>query len=344
MGLFSWSGPHIREEVLAFHQRQIVVDLHVDVLLQSRLFGYDIRKAHEPWIRRQPLFRHADIPRMLAGGYTLAALGLHYWQREKPAGWLEVRKQVAIAKQVVASDSRVSWIDTASDIETAHQQGLLGLTTGMEGAHILNGNLDHLHEAREWGCLYLTLTHFCVNKAATPGMGRGHNTTDGLTPWGKDLIRQLNALQILVDVSHVNPPGVLDACATSSAPVIATHTCAMGVHKNRRGINDQGLQAIADTGGVIGIIFAPIFLTGKLNASTDAMVSQALYLADRVGPQHIALGSDFDGWIPTIPNDMRDCRDLPLLTQKLLDAGFSQPEVSGILGANFLRVLRTVRG
>ncbi len=73
-------------------------------------------------------------------------------------------------------------------------------------------------------------------------------------------------------------------------------------------------------------------------------MDQARYLADLIGPEHIALGSDFDGWIPSIPNEMRDCRDMPVLTQQLLDAGFSYDEVAGILGRNFLRVFRAVRG
>lgn len=341
---FSLKPPSVREDVLAFHREQVVVDLHVDVLIQRRLFGYNIRKHHEPWMRRQPFVWHADIPRMLEGGYTLAALGLHYFQRETPKGWREVCKQVDIARGIVADDERVMWVETASDLELAHAEGKLGFVPGIEGAHILNGNLEHLEEARTWGCLYLTLAHFCANQAVTPGIGRGSNPDDGLTDWGRALIRELNRLGILVDVAHVNPAGVLDACDASTAPVIATHTCAVGVHPTRRGIPDDGLRAIAATGGVIGVIFSPHFLCGKFNASVDCVVAQIRYLADLVGPEHIALGTDFDGWIPTIPNNMRDCRDLPLVTQSLLDAGFSRDEVTGILGANVLRVLRQVRG
>ena len=94
----------------------------------------------------------------------------------------------------------------------------------------------------------------------------------------------------------------------------------------------------------MGIIFSPGFLTGKLRASLDQVVNQALYIAEMVGPQHVAIGSDFDWWIPSIPDEMFDCRDMPLLTQMLFDAGMSEEEVKGILGENFLRVMQEVRG
>lgn len=337
-------APTIREEVARFHREQIVIDLHVDVIIQQRLFRYDIRRFHRPWMRRQPFFRHADIPRMLEGGYSGAALGIHYWPRETPKGWREVSKQLDYLEAVVAADARVLRARTAADIETAHAEGRLALLAGFEGAHLLGGNIDRVEEIAERGGLYLTLAHFSKNAAATPGMGRGKNQVDGLTPWGHDLVRKLEDCRVLVDVAHVNGPGVLDACRIARNPVICTHTTAATLFAHPRGVVDEGLRAIATTGGVIAIIFSPQFLTGRLNASLDAVVDHVLHVRDCVGAEHLALGTDFDGWIPTIPNDIRDCRDLDLLTQKLLDRGMGRDEVAGMLGANLLRVIRQVRG
>ncbi len=336
----------VRPEVLEFHRSQIAIDLHVDILLTARLFRflkYDIKKFHRPFWRPQPLVLHADIPRMLEGGYTAAVLGLHYWPWESPKAWPEVLKQIQILERTVREDPRICLARTAEDIEEAHRQHRLALMLGIEGAHILNGSLKPLEEAARRGCIYLTLAHFSKNSAATPGLGRGRNQTDGLTPWGKELIKKLNQYQIIPDVSHVNNPGVLDTCKISSLPVIASHSCAQGVYPSPRGLTDDGIRAIAETGGVIGLIFAPQFIKGKLSVSTDALVEHAKYIADLVGAEHLAIGSDFDGWIFSIPNDLRDCRDLPLFTQKLLKAGFSETEVAGILGKNFLRVLRETR-
>jgi membrane dipeptidase len=337
-------APQIREEVRAFHDSQIVIDLHVDVIIQQRLFRYDISKQHRPWMRRQPFFRHADIPRMLEGGYTFAALGIHYWPWESKRGWKEVRKQLAYLEKVTARDERVVLARTAADVEAAHADGKLALAPGLEGSHLINGDLEHLDEAAERGVVYLTLAHFSKNQVATPGMGRGKNQADGLTELGREVVARLNELKLVVDVAHVNWPGAIEACEVSTQPVVATHTCAVGLQMNNRGVTDDAIRAIAETGGVMGIIFCPSFLRGKLNASLDAVVDHTFYIADLVGPEHLAVGSDFDGWIPTIPNDIRDCRDLALLTQKLLDRGMSKDEVAGLLGLNFLRVFRTIRG
>ena len=337
-------APDIAEKTRAFHGEQIVIDLHVDCVIQQRLFRYDIRKFHRPWLRRQPFFRHADIPRMIEGGYTAAVLGIHYWRKERERGWQEVNKQLDYMHQVVEADERVVLARTADDIVQAKKDGKLALLAGLEGAHLLNANLDRVDEVAARGAIYITLAHFHKNSAATPGMGRGKNHTDGLSPFGRDLVRKMNAAKVLVDAAHVNRPGVLEICDLTTAPVIASHTMAVSLQENNRGLTDDGIRAIADTGGVIGLIFSPDFLKGRFNVSLDAVVDHAVFVADLVGAEHVAIGSDFDGWIPSIPNDIRDCRDIGLLTQKLLDRGMSPDDVGGILGGNFLRVLRKVRG
>ena len=337
-------APEIAEQTRAFHRAQIVVDLHVDVIIQQRLFRYDIRKFHRPWIRRQPFFRHADIPRMIEGGYAAAVLGIHYWPWESERGWREVKKQLAYMHWVVEHDERVILARTADDIVGAKEDGKLAFLAGLEGAHLINGNLDRVDEAVNLGAIYITMAHFSKNSASTPGMGRRKNQTEGLSSFGRDLVRKMNAAQVLVDVAHINRPGLLEACEVTDAPVIASHTMAVGLHENDRGVTDDGIRAIARTGGVMGVIFAPNFVSGRLNAPLDAVVDHAVYIADLVGAEHVSVGSDFDGWIPAIPNDIRDCRDMPLLTQKLFDRGLDKEEIAGILGGNFLRVLRAVRG
>ncbi|MCB9638993.1 MAG: dipeptidase [Myxococcales bacterium] len=320
----------------------IIVDLHVDVILQKRLFGYNPLKRHRAGIRRQPLFWHIDIPRMMEAQYTCAALGVHYWPWESPRAWAEVRRQFEVMESFLAVPE-VCLAKSAKDIEEAHLSGRLAVCAGIEGAHMLNGSLEKLEEAAERGCLYLTLTHFSKNAAATPGLGRGRDETSGLTPFGRSLVKRLNDLGILVDVAHVNGPGVLEACAVSTAPVLATHSCAKALYDTPRGLTDEGIKAIAETGGVIGVIFAPYFLCGRLDASVDVLLDHVFYLADKVGWEHVAFGSDFDGWIATIPNDMRDCRDIIWLVERMLARGAGEEAVKGMLGENLLRVLRKVR-
>jgi membrane dipeptidase len=321
-----------------------VVDLHVDSVIQQRLFRYDLRRRHRPFLRRQPLFWHADIPRMLEGGYTAAGMTAHWFPWESERGWRELLRQIDYVRRVAERDPRVTLAHTASDIERAHAEGRLAMLPVVEGAHMLNRRLDRVPLLAERGVLYLTLTHFSKNAAVTPGMGRGANQRDGLSPFGRELVRALETHRVLVDLAHLNRPGVLEVCEVATRPVIASHTCCAGVHDHPRSITDEGLRAIAATGGVAAIMFAPNFQTGRLDASIDTVVDHALHAAGVMGPEHVALGTDFDGWLPAIPNDIRDCRDVPYYTQRLLDRGMSEHDVTALLGGNILRVLRTVRG
>jgi membrane dipeptidase len=352
------------EHAMSFHRSQILVDLHMDCLIQQWLAGYDIRRAHEPWFKRQPFVNQADIPRMMEGGYTLAVMGIHAIPHEHPHRWNDVWKQLWKLNQIVDQDERLMLAETAADVELAKREGKLAMMAGLEGAHLLGRDLEHLHVARQMGAVYMTLTHFSKNSAATPQLGWKRDEVSGLTGWGRLLVERLESLNMIADVAHVNEPGLLDVCEMATQPVIASHTTAKGLAPTPRGITDQALRAIAGTGGVIGVMFAPSFLQtarmpsldnmnwwsrwkafwGRFDASLQLVADHICYIAERVGAEHVAIGTDFDGWIPSIPNDMRDCRDMPKLSTILLSRGMHEQEVAGILGQNFLRVLRQVRG
>ena len=160
----------------------------------------------------------------------------------------------------------------------------------------------------------------------------------------------MNELGMIVDVAHVNKPCVLDICAASTRPVILTHGGFLGVARDRqdkgrlRLTDDETALAIVGTGGLIGVMFAPLFLSGARDSL--ACVTRHLDYGTRLfshrlgveGSQHLAIGSDFDGWIASIPDDVDDAADMPKLTQALLTNGFPEQSVRDIYGANFLRV------
>ena len=145
-----------------------------------------------------------------------------------------------------------------------------------------------------------------------------------------------------MDLAHVNTPGVIDACRVSDAPVLCTHTGIKGVYDNPRNITDAEIDAIADTGGVIGIILAPVFLGGSLRADTELVLDHYEYVIDRVGVDHVAIGSDYDGWIPTIPSDHRDCRGIQNVVEGLAARGYDDEQLEQIVRGNVLRVMRRV--
>jgi membrane dipeptidase len=173
-------------------------------------------------------------------------------------------------------------------------------------------------------------------------MGRGANERDGLTPWGLELVQRLNDAGIVVDVSHVNQPGVLDACRTTRAPLMATHSGVSSINRHTRLLCDDAIDGIAATGGLIGVIFAPHFLCGRMDASSEVVADHLDWIKARVGVQHVAIGSDFDGWLPRIPSDMKDCRDIVKLVARLQQRGWNESDLFALLRGNVARVVRAV--
>lgn len=372
-------APAVRE----VHGQALVVDLHVDSILSQRLFKFDLSRHGKPRFAdrlralpfqavravasafgsHQPLFDHADIPRMLRGGYSCAALGLHYWPRQSESGWLEVQKQLDYFELLVEQDERLLRASTPADVRRAAAEGKLAAFCGLEGAHGLGAagadnettRLDRIETLYRRGVRYITLAHFSRNDIACHCFGPGSSNEPGLTSFGREVVRKMNEVGMLVDVAHVSHRGVLDVCELSTRPVIASHTGLAGVDPTRedkwrkRNISDEALLAIAATGGVVGIIFAPQFLSGDAD-STRAVVRHLRHGRDTLaaagyeGAAHLALGSDFDGWIAPIPEDLDDAADLPRLTAALLDGGFSERETTRILGGAFLAAWETALG
>lgn len=323
------------------HRAAAPLDMHVDFILQQRLFGYRPAREHAAGLRGQPLFWHCDLPRMRQADYAGAILGVHYWPWQSERGWKECNKQIDLI-DTLCSEPGTRRVRQFSDWQSARDADEIALGVGVEGAHQLNGRLERVADLARRNVTYLTLSHFSKNDAVTPNMGRGANERDGMTGWGRELVQELNRVGIAVDVAHVNGPGVLDACRISRAPVLATHTCARGVYPSARGIGDEQIDAIADTGGVIGIIFGSHFLAGRRKGRSEDIADHIDYIVQRVGVDHVGFGSDYDGWLAAIPHDQRDCRDSRLLTAVLLERGYSSNDIYKMYRGNTLRALRAV--
>lgn len=321
------------------HRAAAPLDMHVDFILQRRLFGYEPEKRHRAGISGQPLFWHCDLPRMQEAHYAGAILGVHYWPWQSEGAWRECLRQIE-AIDDLCQDSLAFRVRSYADWQSARNAGKLAISIGVEGAHQLNGKLERVEELANRNIAYLTLNHFSKNRAATPAMGRGANQKAGLTGWGHELVHELNRTGIAVDVAHVNGPGVLDACRATQVPVLCTHTSIQGVYPSPRGIGDAQIDAIAATGGVIGIMFGPMFLRGAFRGPTEDIADHIDYVVRRVGVDHVGFGSDYDGWMASIPRDQRDCRDSIKLTAILLDRGYSDNDIYKMYRGNTLRVLK----
>lgn len=326
----------------AVHTSGPVIDLHLDSLLWHRLVGYDITQRHRNRVPGRPWGFHSDLPRMIEGGVTGAFFGIHAWPFTGERAWNETVRQIEIFHEYVARDPRLSHAKAPDDFvaASASERPMVAGALGVEGAHCINGRLERIEQLWHVGVRYLTLAHFNRNRAATPSMGWGRNERDGLTGFGRELVAELDRVGMIADLAHLNEPCRLEAAALSEGPVWVTHTGVKSVRDHPRNISDQSIDAVAESGGVIGIIFAPVFMAPGLRVCVADLIAHVDHIAARVGIEHVAIGTDFDGFIPSTPREIPDIAAMRALTGALLDAGYTAEETRGVLGENALRSLR----
>lgn len=234
-----------------------------------------------------------------------------------------------------ASDGQLRVIRTPADLDALlAQRGAASPTTGsllsIEGLHNMEGklaNLDRLHAA---GFRMAGLTHFFDNELAgsMQGLAKG-----GLTPLGRETIRRMERLGMIVDIAHASHESVAEILAMARRPVVSSHGGVQAVCKVNRNLTDDEIRGVARTGGVIGIGYWDAAICG----TEPAKVAQAIaHVRDLVGIDHVGLGSDFDGAVTT----GFDTSQLVYVTQALVDHGFTQDEIARVMGGNVLRVLR----
>ncbi|HSO40165.1 MAG TPA: membrane dipeptidase [Labilithrix sp.] len=326
------------DEARAIHAEHPPIDLHADTLMWSRWIGYDLHKAHEPPLPFAALGGHVDLPRMREGGMGAQFFGLVSLPlADRVKGMAKVvHEQIdALEQQIARKPGSIRLVRKAGEIASSNASGEIGALLGIEGAHALEGDLDNVAVFSRRGVRYIGLLHFSANEAGYPAYGRGRNDRGGLTRWGYDLVAACEDNGVLVDLAHVNKQGFLDACQVARKPPIVSHTGVLGAFEHWRNIDDAQLRAVADKGGVVGVIFCPRFVGGE---GIEPVIKHLKHIVDVVGEDAAALGSDWDGFIvPTRP--LKDPRGLPLLTDAMLAAGFTRTAVGKILHDNVMRVL-----
>ncbi|MGB0679808.1 MAG: dipeptidase [Polyangiales bacterium] len=321
----------------ALHRLAPPIDLHADPLLWARWLGYDLNRIHRPPLPWAWFGGHVDVPRMLAGGmggqvFTLVSVpGLDGDHKRS------CHRQIDLLEQAVAASRGLLRLARSKvELDTVTAQGALFGILGMEGAHPLGDNLAALDHFFDRGLRLLGLVHFSANACAVPAVGLGADPARGLSDFGRYVIERCEALGIVVDLAHLNRRGTLEACRLAQKPMLVSHTGLAGVHDMWRNIDDTQLQAVADTGGAVGIIFCPHFLGAD---GIGAVVQHIRYAIDKVGADAVALGSDWDGFIrPT--RGLTQPSDLPALTAALLQTDMPEDVIQKVLRGNALRVLR----
>jgi membrane dipeptidase len=328
------------DEARALHDQVPVIDLHADTPKLMHWLRYDLGQHHEqPMPRPWSYAGHVDLPRMRAGGMAAQIFGMWTWPYPQRGCAAAVHAQLdALDAALRAHSDRLVPAATDEDVRAAHAAGAIAALAAIEGGQALEGDLDNVSAFAVRGVRSIGLLHFTANQLGAPAYGLGARADRGLTTFGKDVIREMNRLGMIVDLAHVSRAGFFDAIEVTQAPVMVTHTGVLGVHRVWRNIDDEQLRAVAYNGGCVGIIFARKYLG---NASIEAVVDHLLHVLNVAGEDVPALGSDFDGFVVP-PEGLEDIAALPNLTVALSRRGVSDRVLEKMLGANVLRVLDAV--
>jgi len=332
------------------HREAIVVDTHIDTTMMLSRDGWDFMVRHQP----EPGENHVDLPRMREGGLDAAFFSIY--MPGTVTGPEAVKRALILIDHVrrlaEQHPGEIALATTAAEVRAANKAGKIAALMGMEGGHMIDDSLAVLREYQRLGVRYLTLTHSVnTNWADSSGDKPAHN---GLTDFGKDVVRELNRLGVMVDISHVSDKTFWDALETSKAPLVASHSSMRAISGHPRNMTDDMVRALGGKGGVVMINYSVGFLSNERyeaqqknvpaaelpRVSWEKIVDHIDHAVKLVGPTHVGLGSDFDG--TTVPDGMEDVSKLPKITAALLAKGYSEQDVKNILGENILRLLERV--
>ncbi|MEM7736938.1 MAG: dipeptidase [Deinococcota bacterium] len=309
---------------------------------------------------------HIDLPRAKEGNFAGGFFAV-YVPAEKPAPFklpstdsfevplpeplkLGYSQQQALAMMAIlfelerTSNGDVKVVRTVSDINTCLDTGSLAVILHMEGAEAIDGNLDALEVFYQAGLrsLGIVWSRKTIFAEGVPFKFPGSpDTGDGLTAAGKELVKACNRLGIMIDLSHMNEKGFWDVAKLSDAPLVATHSNVHALCPTTRNLTDDQLAAVKDSSGMVGLNYAVNFLRqdGKNNTDTplSVMADHIEYLVDKLGIDHVGLGSDFDG--ATVPQDIGDVTGTPKLLSVLAERGYDDTALRKLAYQNWLGLL-----
>ncbi len=361
-------------EALHLHHSALLIDGHNDLPDLIRRKGsfeaFDIAQTQPDG--------HTDLERLRRGG-----VGAQFWSAYVPTSTIEegggarfALEQIDLIHRMVQRYAyAMEMAYTADDVVRIRRNGKIASLIGVEGGHAIEDSLGTVRMFHRLGVRYITLTHSKSHGWADSCDGEPRH--DGLSPFGEEVIREMNHVGILADISHVSHETMRDVLRVSRAPVIASHSNAYAVAPHPRNVPDDVLGHIADNGGVVMVVFYSGFVdpeaarksgaywetVGKLRDKFDdkeearkavrdymrqhplprgtvkTLVDHIDHIVRVAGIDHVGIGSDFDG-CSKLPVQLEDVSGYPFITQELLNRGYGEADIRKILGENVLRALR----
>jgi membrane dipeptidase len=366
----------LTDAAIKLHESALMIDGHNDMPWEIRKQGsssfekIDISKP-------QPKLQ-TDIPRLRKGG-----VGAQFW-----SVWVPVEtgyrgealsttlEQIDLVKRMIARYPETFELAlSTSDIERIHKEGKIASLIGVEGGYSIEESLNTLEKLYNLGARYMTLTH--GDSLSWADSATDSPKSNGLSPFGKDVVKKMNDLGMMVDISHVSAKTMHDAIDVSAAPVIFSHSSAYAVANSSRNVPDDVLKRLHEKDGVVMVNFfsgfvvpaaAKSYIDGleyerefKKTHSDEKVVKDEMtrwkkqhplaggtihdlldhidHISKVAGVQYVGIGSDFDG-VSVLPKQLEDVSCYPYITQGLLDRGYTEEQIRGILGGNMMRVFR----
>ena len=366
----------LTEEALRIHHGSIVIDGHNDLPGEVRGRGDSCFEKLDLAVPQPEL--QTDIERLRRGG-----VGAQFWSAYVPTSTIEEGgglryglEQIDLIRRMVAYYPDVfEMAYTADDIERIRRSGKIASLVGVEGGHAIENALGALRMFYDLGVRYLTLTHTNTTDWADSATDEARH--GGLSDFGEEVIREMNRLGMLVDISHISADAMRDVLRVSGAPIIASHSSAYAIAQHPRNVPDDVLRQMPANGGLIMVNFFSGFVDpegakvtqdmfdvlesfrkeypdeterkaawGKYReghpiprGTVETVVDHIDHIVEVAGIDHVGLGSDFDG-VTRLPVQLDDVSYLPFLTQALLDRGYDEGAIRKILGGNLIRALR----
>ncbi len=369
----------LRERALRLHREAIVIDTHNDITSPITDDGFDLG-ARDTSGKTQ-----TDIPRMKEGGLDADFFAIYVassYARNGGSARRALDMIDGVYEQVRRHPESLEMAFAADDIRRIHKTGKIAALMGIEGGHAIEDSLSALRQFYRLGVRYMTLTHSNTNNWAdssgdvTNPNVKHHN---GLTGFGREVVREMNRLGMMVDISHVADKTFWNAIEISQAPIIASHSSARALTDVPRNMTDDMLKAVAKNGGVVMVNFGKSFVNTRYvkpspetqakldeirnnysgdrvrmrellrelqgpppHVTLEMLIDHFVHIAKVAGIDHVGIGSDFDGVGGQLPEGMEDISKLPGITYELLKRGYSDADVKKVLGENFLRVMAEV--
>lgn len=322
----------------------MIFDLHCDTVWKIR----DQRKKDVFLTVTDSPELQLNAEKMKKGGYFAQCFAM--WAHARHGDPYAIYKDLLrIYREELAKCEDVCAAYTYEDLLENHQNGKISAILTMEDSAPVGTSLERLQEFYDDGVRMICLLWNYPNTVGYPNFGRYFengepdrltpDTVNGLTEFGREAVREMNRLGIVIDVSHLSDVGFYDVISLSEKPIVASHSNARALCEVSRNMTDDMLYKLAENGGITGMNYAAGFLDRQNGCRTLPMVTEHVkYIKKKIGIEHIALGSDFDGIDPNI--ELKDASMMPALIDALSSAGLTDDEIDKITYQNALRVFR----